>query len=181
MTTTLICPVCKYSEVETNCCPKCETDISVMRMVIELPTSGVVESQTSEQEPKIWWPIALAILILILGISLGAVSTYLVYNLQPSLGTNIEQNQLSSPVLRSPEVETSQPTIKNKNKADSGFYYTVRRGDSVSLVAWRFYGNGKLAPLIVNANPFLKGRESALEVGEVLFVPNLQEDSSGRF
>jgi hypothetical protein len=37
MTLKLICPVCDRPDIESNCCPNCETDLSIVRMVLELP------------------------------------------------------------------------------------------------------------------------------------------------
>ncbi|MGD2181917.1 hypothetical protein [Lusitaniella coriacea] len=33
----LTCPVCNRPEIEGNRCPNCETDLSSVRMLIELP------------------------------------------------------------------------------------------------------------------------------------------------
>lgn len=33
----LNCPVCEYKEIEGNICPNCDTDISLIRRLYELP------------------------------------------------------------------------------------------------------------------------------------------------
>ena len=33
----LTCPVCDRSQIEENICPNCETDLSVVRILVELP------------------------------------------------------------------------------------------------------------------------------------------------
>ena len=37
MKTHLTCPVCDRQEIEGDICPNCETDISLVRMLVELP------------------------------------------------------------------------------------------------------------------------------------------------
>jgi hypothetical protein len=34
----LTCPVCLRPEIADNICPNCETDLTLMRMLVELPT-----------------------------------------------------------------------------------------------------------------------------------------------
>ena len=50
----------------------------------------------------------------------------------------------------------------------------VRKGDSLSLIASRFYGDFNFWSLISDANPQIQGRENSIEIGEVLLVPNLK-------
>ena len=33
----LTCPVCDRSDIDSYCCPNCETDLSILRMMMELP------------------------------------------------------------------------------------------------------------------------------------------------
>ena len=33
----LTCPVCDRFDIDSSCCPNCETDLSILRMMMELP------------------------------------------------------------------------------------------------------------------------------------------------
>lgn len=182
MKTYLTCPVCDRPKIEGNICPNCETDLSLIRTLKELPELPSVATKSTAIAP--WVPIGVAILILLLGISLGAAGNS-VYMQQ-----GVQQNQPAvatiSPALEtgvSPEVPTLNPTqtpVVPSKKSDGesllcgGFYYKVNRGDSLSRLAEKFYGDGNLWPRIMAANSRLKGRENALAIGEILLVPNLE-------
>jgi nucleoid-associated protein YgaU len=162
MNTKLTCPVCSHPEIEGEICPNCETDLSVVRMLTELPPSVSPDTQLR----KAWVPVFVAILMLLLVIRLGFASNSWLSEKSPPTATS---SNLPSRVTSN----SQQPQAIGAY----GFRYTVRPGDSLSLIARRFYGNKDLWPLIVKANPSLQGRETALEVGEVLLVPNLEENS----
>ncbi|MDJ0736172.1 MAG: hypothetical protein QNJ47_19265 [Nostocaceae cyanobacterium] len=61
----LTCPVCDRPNIEGNICPNCETDLLSLRMLGELPS----------YHPRIsfWLMVAIAVVFLFLGISLGIV------------------------------------------------------------------------------------------------------------
>lgn len=182
MKTYLTCPVCDRPKVEGNICPNCETDLSLIRTLKELPELPSVPTKSTAIAP--WVPIGVAILILLLGISLGAAgnSFYVqqgVQQRQPAVAT-------ISPALEtrvSPEVNSTvnstKPLVVPSEKSDEespcgGFYYKVNRGDSLSRIAAQFYGDGNSWRQIIAANPHLKGREDALKIGEIVLVPNLE-------
>lgn len=174
MKTYLTCPVCDRPEIEGDICPNCETDLSLIRKLTELP-SAPVATLLPPKSPAIasWVPIGVAILILLLGIGLGAAgNSFYVQQQDAAVAT------VSPPVETSAlPSEISQPLSELKIPPTcSGFYYTVRRGDSLSRVASQLYGDGNLWPQIVSANPQLQGRENSLEIGEVFLVPNLEEN-----
>jgi len=182
MKTYLTCPVCDRPKIEGNICPNCETDLSLIRTLTELPELPSVATKSTAIAP--WVPIGVAILILLLGITLGAAGNS-VYMQQ-----GVQQNQPAvatiSPALEtgvSPEFPTLNPTqtpVVPSKKSDGesllcgGFYYKVNRGDSLSRLAEKFYGDGNLWPQIMAANSPLTGRENALAIGEILLVPNLE-------
>lgn len=65
----ITCPVCDRQEIESNICPNCETDLSLIRILIELPPQ--------ERSSKLWqnpWLIIFAMLILLLGIIVGRIT-----------------------------------------------------------------------------------------------------------
>lgn len=162
MNTKLTCPVCSHPEIEGEICPNCQTDLSVVRMLAELPPSVPADAQLR----KAWVPVFVAILMLLLLIRLGFATNFWVSEKSPPTATS---SNLPSPVTSN----SQQP----QGIGTYGFRYTVRPGDSLSVIASRFYGNTDLWTLIVEANPSLKGRETSLEVGDVLLVPNLEENS----
>jgi hypothetical protein len=182
MKTYLTCPVCDRPKIEGNICPNCETDLSLIRTLKELPELPSIPTKSTAIAP--WLPIAIAILILLLGISLGAAgnSFYMqeyVQQRQPAVATISPALETISPEVN-PPVNPTQPLVVTSEKYNEkslvcgGFYYKVNRGDSLSRIAANFYGDGNLWPRIMAANPNLKGRENALAIGEMLLVPNLE-------
>ena len=172
----LTCPVCDRSEIETNTCPNCETDLSTYRMLEELPVETLVETK----EPKRNIPILLlgiAILFLLLGLGLGFAGNSVIAKQQQTIPTT----DLSTSTSTQPEKTTTPVADKPKkeielSKSCGGFNYVVRSGDSLSLIASRFYGNVNSWSSIGEANPLIQGRENAIEIGESLFVPNLENN-----
>jgi C4-type Zn-finger protein len=44
MNTKIICPVCDRSAIEINICPNCQTDLSLIRMLSDLPQLDSIKS-----------------------------------------------------------------------------------------------------------------------------------------
>jgi nucleoid-associated protein YgaU len=170
MKTKLVCPVCDRPDIEGDICPNCETNLSTFRMLAELP---IVEANNSfRPKMKTWLSVAIAMLLLV-GISLGATGSYLLskQQLEPistsvSSSRSISIQQTNSSQSKSIATSSTQPCVSNLS-------YTVRRGDSLSLVASRFYGNEQDWQVIIKANPQLQGRENSLEIGEKFLLPKL--------
>lgn len=59
----LTCPVCDRPQIEGNICPNCETDLSLVRMLIELPNANV------SRKIPIGWLILMASVSFGVGIS----------------------------------------------------------------------------------------------------------------
>ena len=116
----------------------------------------------------------LALLILVLGFGLGAMGTSL-FAQQPSPPVSTATTTTPLPALKPPAIK-STPKFTRSQSSCGGFYYTVKRGDSLNRIAAQFYGNSQFLSKIVAANPTLKGRESSIEIGEVFFVPNLEKN-----
>ncbi|HYX15277.1 MAG TPA: peptigoglycan-binding protein LysM, partial [Nostoc sp.] len=77
----LNCPVCDYQEIEGDTCPNCDTDLSVIRMLKELP-----QVENPLRQLKITkWQLGVALLLLIIGIGLGVIGSFIF--LQPQLHT----------------------------------------------------------------------------------------------
>ncbi|MDJ0745436.1 MAG: LysM domain-containing protein [Xenococcaceae cyanobacterium MO_167.B27] len=183
MSVKLTCPVCDRSQIETNTCPNCETDLSTYRMLAELPVETSIEAKESKRHIPIWLPVSVAVLFLLLGIGLGVASNSLISRQKPA--TTLTSNTATSSIPETkPDELVVSPTIAEKpkqveqsqSKSCGGFNYVVRKGDSLSLIASRFYGDSNSWSLIIDANPELKGRESLIEIDEVLLVPNLENN-----
>lgn len=184
MSVNLTCPVCDRSQIETNTCPNCETDLSTYRMLAQLPVETPIERKEQKRTIPIWLPIGVAILFLLLGIALGFASNSVIARQQPSIkppSTNISNSipeakpdKLVAPIIAEKPKEIKQ----SPSKSCGGFNYVVRKGDSLSLISSRFYGDSNSWSRIIDANPELKGRESSIEIGELLLVPNLETNCS---
>jgi hypothetical protein len=155
------CPVCQRADVEGNVCPNCETDLSSLRLLMEL--SPVVDNPTPTNRRGLL--LGLALLLLILGIVLGTIAS----NLFPRSLLPVTE---SSPVIPPVREPITPPKEVTKTVCVDGFKYTVRSGDSLSRIAKRFYGDESLLSPILEANSFLLDRPDSLEVGEKLFIPN---------
>ena len=185
MSVKLTCPVCDRSQIETNTCPNCETDLSTYRMLAQLPVETPVEVKESKRMILIWLPIGVAILFLLLGFGLGFAGNSVIARQQPqttptsTTASNPISETKSDELIVSPTVvEKPQGVEKSESKSCGGFNYIVRRGDSLSLIASRFYGDTNSWSRIIDANPELKGRESSIEIGELLLVPNIETNCS---
>lgn len=71
----LTCPVCDRPEISGDICPNCETDLSLIRMLVELP---VAESAASTAQPQrqgfsVGLLTGAAICLLVVGIALGGL------------------------------------------------------------------------------------------------------------
>jgi C4-type Zn-finger protein len=62
MSTKITCPVCDRSAIEINICPNCQTDLSLIRMLSELPQAGSV----SDDSRWLGWPIGILLTNIIL-------------------------------------------------------------------------------------------------------------------
>jgi C4-type Zn-finger protein len=64
MSTKITCPVCDRSELEINICPNCQTDLTLLRMLTELPLLEPIDS--SLQVPK-WSVVGILLGFILLG------------------------------------------------------------------------------------------------------------------
>ena len=181
MNNLLNCPVCGYKEISDNICPNCDTDLSLIRSLTELPPSspsvGVgltnvsvdkdISSNPPLRLPK--WQVGVALLILIVGMCLGAIGSFLF--LQPQMIGNtlnspspvaIKKDKTALPIAQAP-ANSQQPT-----------QYTVKPKDTLTVITEMFCGKEKSWQVMVKANPELKGRENWIDVGEVLKLPNCE-------
>lgn len=156
----LNCPVCDYQEIEGDTCPNCDTDLSVIRMLKELP-----QVENPLRQLKITkWQLGVALLLLIIGIGLGVIGSFIF--LQP---------QLHTLTVSSPNPVSSDHAPVTAKEPPKPIIYTVKSGDHLSAIAQKFCGEGTSWQVMVKANPKLKGRKDYIDVGEVLKIPNCKE------
>lgn len=166
MLTKITCPVCDRPNVEDSFCPNCETDLSLIRNLMELPT----ESDSSPSPKLSNWILFLGVGLLVLGILTGIAGEKFIFstnNTIPDL-LSIYPNDINTK-----EIPKEIPQLKCSQQ---GFYYIVRKGDSLSLIASRFYGDLEKLDLILKANSQQIKDQNYLEIGDKLFIPNLEEN-----
>jgi LysM repeat protein len=157
----LDCPVCGYKEIEGKNCPNCDTDLTLIRTLQDLPT---VE-KTGLQKKVSNWTLALALLILIIGIGLGALSSFLLI-----------KSQYSASLLSNNSTVVVNPEKSEKDKNES--FYIVKRGDNLGVIAEKVCGRASAWRQIAAANPRLENRRDYfIQVGEKLTVPNCREQN----
>ncbi|AFZ59526.1 LysM peptidoglycan-binding domain-containing protein [Anabaena cylindrica FACHB-243] len=162
MNTKINCPVCGYQDIENNICPNCDTDLSLIRTLQELP---LIEKKSLKRKFS-GWTLAVALLMLIIGMGLGVGSSLIIvqsglYNATISNSNTTVVNSIKSTANK----PVTQPNI-----------YTVKPGDNLSLIALKLCGQGGTWEMIVKANPELEKRKNYyIDPGEELKIPNCQE------
>jgi LysM domain len=167
----LNCPVCDRSGIDRDICPNCETDLSTLRMLAELPI--VAPQKTFGRTIKMWF-LSIVFIAFIIGINLGAAAEFL-FSQQPpqSIATSIATATAAN-------IQPSSPTpieskLANTYPCTREFYYTVRQGDSLSKIARQFYGDTHNFQSIVQHNSQLKGRENDIDLDEKILIPKLYQ------
>lgn len=168
MKTILNCPVCGYQEVSNHTCPNCDTDLSVICILQELPAVKTTVPAAKFNA----LPLAIALLTLLVGMCLGVGSRFI----------------FPSPELHALTVSSPQPVVNSRVSLNPPFNqppvviklttYTVQSGDHLSAIAQKFCGRGTPWEIMVTANPQLQNRENHLKVGEVLNIPKCKESRS---
>lgn len=69
-----------------------------------------------------------------------------------------------------------EPSLKTEQR---GFHYRIRKGDSLSRLALMFYGNSSYWGKIYENNKDVLADPAQLQVGQIIFVPDLQRDQKG--
>ncbi|MEO1763242.1 MAG: LysM peptidoglycan-binding domain-containing protein [Cyanobacteria bacterium J06629_18] len=168
MTIKLNCPVCGYTEVEGNNCPNCDTDLTLIRMLQQLPA---VENSPSKPDSR--WQLLVAIMILLIGMGLGVFSSFLF--MQPQI-INAEVTTTKPVIVATPSPELTSIAPKIAFELSEPVTYTAKAGDNLSQIAEKFCGQGTSWQIMVKANPQLKNREDDIDVGEVFQIPKCKEN-----
>lgn len=161
----LTCPVCDRTEIEENICPNCETDLSTIRMLKELPF--LENKPESDNNKKL---IYVLLILVLMAIIVGSFSGYLIAKNNYNASLQAIKQEQNEQVNKVDNVEESKPKLN----WCGGFNYQIKSGDSLYMLALRFYGNGKAWHLITEANPSITSPQN-LEVGQVILIPNLVE------
>ena len=153
--TKIDCPVCGYKGIESKSCPHCDTDVSLIRSLAELP-----------QRPKSW-TTSIAIFMLIIGITIGAAGSFFalqtaIYTATSPKPTVTTTTNLTPPVI-TPVIPKPAPPLAT---------YTVKSRDTLSSIAGKFCSKSTDWQLIVAANPELQKRENQLDIDQVLKIPS---------
>jgi LysM repeat protein len=153
--TKIDCPVCGYQGIESNTCPHCDTDVSLIRSLEELP-----------QRPKSW-TTGIAILMLIIGLTIGAAGS--IFALQTAIYTatvpkpTVTTNPNLTPQVITPIIPKPAPLLAT---------YTVKSGDTLSSIAKKFCSKPTDWQLITAVNPELQKRENKLDIDQELKIPS---------
>ncbi len=169
----LNCPVCSYQDIQKSTCPNCDTDVSLLRSLLELPIlqaandASIENIQNVPKESnflKVWLLVLLGIAI---GFAIGGWTGYSMF--QSVIGDRITNNPNPSLVNKPEIVATIKATPKNQPISTKS--YIVQSGDSLEDLAQKLCDNSAKWRDFVIVNPSLIGRESALEVREELIIP----------
>jgi nucleoid-associated protein YgaU len=159
MNTKLNCPVCGYQEIESETCPNCDTDLSLIRTLQEL---APVE-KTSLEKKNNNLTLLLAVLMLIVGIGLGISGSFLI----------IKHQHYGNIVIPSSNAIHNPATLTNTPREN---IYIVKQGDNLGLIAEKVCGKASNWKLIAKANPHLENRRNYfISVGEKLQIPHCQQ------
>ncbi|NET02430.1 MAG: LysM peptidoglycan-binding domain-containing protein [Sphaerospermopsis sp. SIO1G2] len=159
------CPVCGYKDIEGKHCPNCETDLSLIRSLQELPTV----KKLSPLQRMSSWTLALALSMLLIGIGFGVLSSFLL--MENQYASNMFTS--NSTIVVNQELVTE---AQEKNQNIDNNTYTVRKGDNLGVIAEKVCGRASAWRLIAAANPRLEQRRNYfIKIGEKLKIPNCQE------
>lgn len=166
------CCVCEYPSVTEDKCPNCETDLSLVRMLINLPTI----SSPSLSNARLVLIICLAILLTLGGIEflMGGI---LLHQSSTPLQVTLSRTEdllLLTPAKRSQWLAEVTSTDQDFISC-GGFNYTIRKGDTLFNLSNIFYGDDIFWDYILAANPSLNNRPNQLNIGETVFIPNRKD------
>lgn len=181
MTIKLTCHVCQQPHIEDNTCPNCETDLTLVRMLMELPSIPIPQNEPTPLRSPDRRYRNQAFLLVLMGLLLGILSSAAIgayFSSQSQISTPptsavttlIDPSPVSSVAQSQPK--QSSEIVPNKSSTCNGFHYLVRSGDSLTGIAWNLYGDADRSVEIVNANPTISDRVNHLEIGEILLIPD---------
>jgi LysM repeat protein len=169
----LSCPVCDRPDVNTDTCPNCETDLSLIRSLTQLPTIS---------DKSFWATSRLLLWLIFIALLVSGIVPRGIFNTWIAKGDDIIQEKTvqdleSENKILEKEIKVLKEAIASKSNEAcvSSFYYTVRPGDFLNKIAHNFYGESQQLSLIVEANPSLVGKEDNLQIGQKIIIPSMEE------
>lgn len=177
------CPVCQRQNVppEFSGCPQCDTDLRGLRLLESLRISAAqpvtsppsISVRPAAKRPAWVLPALLGVVMLTVGVVAGRIGAL------PNTPSPASQNaaqalpdtQSASAVYKDSLALLHQQiaaiqTLKQGEKAASGFVYVVRKGDTLNGIAWRLYGRAELAEQLRQLNQIADPRR--LPIGKSL-------------
>lgn len=166
--TSIDCPVCDRPAVEAETCPNCEADLADLHMLARLPVAEAPAAPTPLVPPR-RSPASLAIALIAAGVLTGGGGYLVGTRGAPSPQVPLTAEAPATPVPSPTVAPTSEAALAGAPTHPSfdGFRYQVRPGDSLWLIAKRFYGSGDRWPHL------RRTRDGVLRPGEIVDVPNL--------
>ena len=186
MTHLLNCPVCGYKEIEGNTCPNCDADLSLIRSLTDLPPLEKAEgSEGVRTISKVaGWQVGVALLILIFGIGLGTLGSFIFLQLQLARNTVNSPSSVAIKGDKTPLVPNPLAPFPTREGGVEGggergvsplaSQYVVKSGDNLTVLTEKFCGKGNSWQVMVKANPQLQSHPNLIDVGEVLKLPNCE-------
>lgn len=166
------CCVCDYPDVIDDRCPNCETDLSLVRTLMNLPRT----SSPSLSNGRLVLIICLVILLVLGGIELfiGSISLH-----QSSVPLKVTISRAEDLLLLTSEKRSqwlAEIASTDQNLMScGGFNYTIRQNDTLFKLSNVFYGDDIFWNYILAVNPALKDRFNQLNIGETVFIPNRKD------
>lgn len=168
------CPVCGYKNIpnykeEDVICTCCDTDLSIYRLINQqvaissketIVTNEVIVTKTPK---KLKWVIGASFVLVLLFAGLYLLNPKTIVDKQKENELNAQINTLKS---ENAELKKQPPNTVSIVK---DFEYTVRRGDSFSLISWRIYGTESRAEEIAKKNNVTL--DTILHPGDKLIIP----------
>jgi hypothetical protein len=166
------CPVCQYQDIKGNICPNCDTDISLIRALINLTIvekkKQIITGSTKNQS-KVFFVIFLAA---VFGFLAGTWFSYWSFSGMNSIMT-ITQAPVEQPIDKIISVETDSEILnKSQVEQEAAKIYQVKNGDSLFQVAEKLCGDSTKWKKFVMSNETLVEREGyLLNTSETLVIP----------
>lgn len=156
----IVCPVCGKHDIpdyhkEDVVCPCCGSDLSIYRVVDQIPENG----------KNLSWKISTATAFC----AAAVLAVILVLN----LGTSEPEHSEAEYAQLTDSISSLNHLLDEAQTASivqstTGFPYVVRSGDSFWKISQRFYGTGIHAAKIAEMNNLTK--EDVLHKGDTLFI-----------
>lgn len=164
MMTQIKCPVCDYPDVTEQFCPNCDSDVSIIRALMELKpyiAQGTSEHIQEKGKKRSIQDILWLITIFALGFVLGWFIFFRFFTKKQYILLF-----LTPPIT----VPPSLPTTK---------LYVVQEGDNLTKIAKKLCGQKASWQEIIDVNPHLVPRRDLIYVGERLIIPECHGHTKG--